>query len=91
LQLRKECHEEYEEIEAKETDENREIPEEILKEIEESKIQELTGEDKDVEWEFESIKPSNSEEIKGRKREYMFGSKEETFFGHMKQYSIGWA
>jgi hypothetical protein len=38
LQLRKESHEGYEEIEAKEIIEEREIPEEMLKAIEENKI-----------------------------------------------------
>jgi hypothetical protein len=48
VQLRKESHEGYEEIEAKEIDEKREIPEETLKAIEENKIQKLTGEDRDI-------------------------------------------
>jgi hypothetical protein len=48
IQLRKESHEGYEEIEAKEISEEKENPEETMKAIEENKIQEITGEDKDV-------------------------------------------
>jgi hypothetical protein len=50
-----------------------------LKAIEENKIQELTEENRDIEWEYKTTKPSNIEEIKNRPREYMYGTKEETF------------
>jgi hypothetical protein len=70
IQLRKESHEGYEEIEAKEINEEREIPEETMKAIEENKIQELTEEDKDIEWEYETVKSSSVEEIKNRPSEY---------------------
>jgi hypothetical protein len=82
--LRKESHEGYEEIETKEINEKREIPEEMLKAIEGNKIQETTGEDKDVEWEYETTKPLNVEEIKNRPREYTYGTKEETFLWEYK-------
>jgi hypothetical protein len=45
LQLRKDCHEGYEEIDAKIIEENRKISEEIMKAIENNEIQELTEED----------------------------------------------
>jgi hypothetical protein len=78
IQLRKETHE-YEEIEANEIDEENDIPEETMKAIEETKIQEKTGENKDVEWEYEIVKPLKTEEIRNRPRQYTFGTKEETF------------
>jgi hypothetical protein len=63
----------------KEINEEREIPEETMKAIEENEIQEITGEDKDVEWEYEITEPLKTEEIKNRPREYTYGTKEETF------------
>jgi hypothetical protein len=60
-------------------DEEREVPEETIKTIEENEIQEMTGEDRDVEWKYETTKTSNIEEIKNRPREYMYGTKEERF------------
>jgi hypothetical protein len=50
-----------------------------MKAIEENKIQEITGEDRDIEWEYEITKPSKTEEIKNRPREYTYGTKKETF------------
>jgi hypothetical protein len=50
-----------------------------MKAIEENKIQELTGEDKDLEWEYEDVTKPNEEEVKNKPREYMFGTKEEIF------------
>jgi hypothetical protein len=52
-----------------------------MKAIEENKIQELTGEDKDLEWEYEEVAKPKEEEVKNRSREYTFGTKEETFLG----------
>jgi hypothetical protein len=49
--LRKESQEGYEEIEAKEINEEREIHEEVLKAIEENEIEEIIGQDYDLEWE----------------------------------------
>jgi hypothetical protein len=46
----------------------------MLKAIEKNEIQELTGEDRDVKWEYETIKPSSVEEIKNKPREYMYGT-----------------
>jgi hypothetical protein len=79
IQLRKESHEGYEEIEAKEINERREISEETLKAIEENEIEEITGQDYDIEWEYEIMKPSSGEEIKNRPIEYTYGTKEQTF------------
>jgi hypothetical protein len=63
----------------KEIKEEREIPDETLKAIKENKIKEMTEEDCDLEWEYETTKPSNIGEIKNRPREYTYGTKEETF------------
>jgi hypothetical protein len=50
-----------------------------MKAIEENKIKELPGEDKDLEWEYEDVVKPKEEEIKNKEREYMFGTKDETF------------
>jgi hypothetical protein len=50
-----------------------------LKAIEENEIEEIIGQDYDLEWEWETIKSSSIEEIKNKSREYKYGSKEEIF------------
>jgi hypothetical protein len=57
LKLRKECQEECDTI--IETEKPREVSDEMLKEIEEGKYEEITGEDKDVEWEYEEVTKRN--------------------------------
>jgi hypothetical protein len=63
LKLREECQEQCDAI--IETEETREISDEMLKEIEEGK--------------YEEIPKPNEKEIKNRPREHTFGTKEETF------------
>jgi hypothetical protein len=50
-----------------------------MKAIENDEIQELSGEEYDVEWEYEKVPEPTDEQIKSKERDFTFGTKEETF------------